>query len=153
MDTISLDRINLLHPAIRNEVLQIANAIKFDTDNTSFRITQGLRTFEEQNKLYQQGRTVAGAKVTNAQGGKSMHNYGLAFDIVIIRDGKLSWDIDQDWMAVVKAYKEKNYSWGGDWKKFKDYPHFEKTFNFSVSDLLSKYKKKDFLQGTNYVKL
>lgn len=44
------------------------------------RVTSGFRSVEEQNKLYAQGRTTSGKIVTNAKGGQSMHNYGIAFD-------------------------------------------------------------------------
>src|SRR3989442_4358551 len=51
-------------------------------------VTQGLRTWEEQDALYAKGRTVPpiGKKyiVTKAKGGQSYHNFGLAFDIVVL---------------------------------------------------------------------
>ncbi|MFK5283429.1 M15 family metallopeptidase, partial [Lacticaseibacillus paracasei] len=50
------------------------------------RFTHTLRTIEEQNYLYSQGRIRSGSIVTNAKGGQSIHNYGLAFDIVILLD-------------------------------------------------------------------
>ena len=45
------------------------------------RIISGLRSYAEQNALYAQGRTLAGRKVTNARGGYSNHNFGIAFDV------------------------------------------------------------------------
>jgi peptidoglycan L-alanyl-D-glutamate endopeptidase CwlK len=50
--------------------------------------TLGFRSFEEQDRLYAQGRTVQGKKVTNARGGMSPHCYGLAVDVV--RDADLA---------------------------------------------------------------
>jgi peptidoglycan L-alanyl-D-glutamate endopeptidase CwlK len=46
-------------------------------------ITDGLRTFAEQDALFAKGRRgVAGEKkVTNAKGGQSNHNYGIAVDL------------------------------------------------------------------------
>jgi peptidoglycan L-alanyl-D-glutamate endopeptidase CwlK len=60
-------------------------------------ITQSLRTWEEQDALYAKGRTVApiGAKyiVTSDKGGQSWHNFGLAFDIVVLDSmGTADWD-------------------------------------------------------------
>ena len=76
-------------------------------------------------------------KVTNADSWQSIHNYGLAFDIVILYDKNgdgtfetASWDNNEHWQTVVKFFKSKGYEWGGDWKKFKDAPHFQKTFGF-----------------------
>ena len=51
-------------------------------------IVQGLRTFAEQDALYAQGRTGPGAIVTQARGGESNHNYGLAADLCPFTDGK-----------------------------------------------------------------
>lgn len=59
----------------------------------------GLRSFSEQDALYSLGRDAAGkvidkkAIVTNAKGGESYHNYGLAGDIVF-RDSKGNWTWD-----------------------------------------------------------
>lgn len=52
----------------------------------------GLRTYEEQNALYAQGRTAPGNKVTNAKGGFSNHNFGIAFDIGIFEGAKYLGD-------------------------------------------------------------
>jgi len=48
------------------------------------KLISGLRTYEEQDALYAQGRTAPGPKVTNAPGGHSNHNFGLAFDMVFL---------------------------------------------------------------------
>ena len=56
-------------------------------------VFQGLRTFEEQHALYLKGRDPKTLKtvdkklvVTNAPAGMSMHNYGLAVDVVFDGD-------------------------------------------------------------------
>src|SRR3954463_11525957 len=46
-------------------------------------ITDSFRSAEDQNKLYDQGRTTDGDIVTNAKGGESYHNYGLAIDFAL----------------------------------------------------------------------
>ena len=56
----SLDKLNGVHPNLVNFMTEL---IKISPWN--FKITAGVRTAEEQNKLYQQGRTVKGIKVTN----------------------------------------------------------------------------------------
>lgn len=135
MDSISIQRIKQLHPSVRDEVKKIVD--KCDevlTGRAKVRIAQGYRTFDEQSALYAQGRTKSGKKVTNAKAGQSVHNYGLAVDIVLIIDGKTAswdtvkdWDNDRvsDWMEVVKVFKDCGWNWGGDWTSFKDLPHFE----------------------------
>ena len=164
MDKVSQDRIDQLHPSIRLDVSNLIEKIntKVLTGRAKVRIAQGLRTFAEQDALYAQGRTKPGKKVTNAKGGQSIHNYGLAVDIVLILDGKTaSWDEksdfdrDQqsDWIEVVTEFKRAGFSWGGDWRTFKDTPHFEKTSGLSLKQIQDKYKNKDFIKGTTYINL
>ncbi|WP_028530523.1 M15 family metallopeptidase [Paenibacillus sp. HW567] len=110
-------------------------------------ITQGLRTIAEQDELYAQGRTKPGAIVTNAKGGYSYHNYGLAIDFaLLLPDGSsVSWDMKRDgdkdqiadWLEVVQQAKLLGFEWGGDWTSFKDYPHFQMSFGLSLAGLRS----------------
>lgn len=104
------------------------------------RITHGLRTFEQQNDLYAQGRTKPGKIVTNARGGESNHNYSLAIDFVLTKGGyDMTADNDgdgvADWAEVVAQAKLLGFVWGGDWKSFKDNPHFEMTFGLTIKQL------------------
>ena len=143
MDTITLARIELLHPKIRVEAKDIYTAIERSLTNSraKVRFTHTLRTIAEQDALYAQGRTKPGKKVTNAKGGSSFHNYGLAIDICLIIDGKdVSWDTLKDydgdkvadWMEIVSIFKSRGWEWGGDFKSIKDAPHFQKTFGFTT---------------------
>jgi len=51
-------------------------------------VAQGYRSIAEQNRLYAQGRTTEGPIVTNARGGQSNHNRGIAVDLFqYSRDG------------------------------------------------------------------
>jgi peptidoglycan L-alanyl-D-glutamate endopeptidase CwlK len=145
-DQKTLDRIKLLHPKLRDEADKIYDEIcKVLTGRAVCRFSFTLRTFAEQDALFAQGRTKPGSIVTKAKGGLSMHNYGLAIDIVLIIDGKTaSWDVKgdfdgdskSDWMEVVTIFKQYGWEWGGDWK-FYDAPHFQKTFGKSVRELLA----------------
>lgn len=136
MDKPTQQRIITLHPSVRAEVSQIIEECdKALTDKAKIRITQGLRTFEEQAALYAIGRTKPGKKVTNAKAGQSIHNYGFAVDICMIINQKEAswdttkdWDNDQiaDWYECVKIFAKHGWEWGGNWKKFKDLPHFDK---------------------------
>jgi peptidoglycan L-alanyl-D-glutamate endopeptidase CwlK len=154
MDTITLARIELLHPKLRAEAkeiyIAIYNALK---GRAAVRFTQTLRTIAEQDALYAQGRTKPGKKVTNAKGGSSYHNYGLAIDICLIIDGKdVSWDTLKDydgdkvadWMEAVAIFKSRGWEWGGDFKSIKDAPHFQKTFGFTTTKL------KTMVKGSGY---
>ena len=156
MDSITLQRIEKLHPSVKDELKKIIEECdKALTGRAKVRITQGLRTFAEQDGLYAQGRTKPGKKVTNAKGGQSIHNYGFAVDICLIIDGKTAswdttkdWDGDKqaDWMEVVVIFKKNGWNWGGDWRTLKDMPHFDKK-GFSDWKTLSKLKR----DKNNYV--
>lgn len=155
MDQISETRINLLHPKVREEVRDLVNKANAAlTSHSQIRIVQGLRTFEEQDALY-----LKRPKVTNAKGGQSYHNYGLAIDFCLIIDGKeVSWNTTKDfdgdkiadWLEVVQIFVKAGWYWG---KAFNDLPHLEKTFGLNWRDMLKKYKAKDFIPNTKYINL
>ena len=97
-------------------------------------LTHGVRTAVEQNKLYQQGRTTPGIKVTPLDGYKGISNHqikedglGYAVDIAILLNNKVTWvekyynELAESLRPLMKKY---NVEWGGDWKR-KDRPHFE----------------------------
>lgn len=115
-----------LHPELakRWDISSTQYAAQYPNAPQPF-LTQTLRTSAEQDKLYAQGRTRPGKVVTNARGGQSLHNYGLAFDIAFRdHDGSVLWDVPlfARFAAIAKA---NGLAWGGDWKSFKDYPHFD----------------------------
>jgi peptidoglycan L-alanyl-D-glutamate endopeptidase CwlK len=70
-----------LHPVLRQRLAMLADQLA--ARGMKALITDGLRTFEEQDELFQRGRRhVAGESiVTNARGGESNHNYALAVDM------------------------------------------------------------------------
>lgn len=164
-DAVTLERIKLLHPKLREEAdliyTEICEAL---SGKAMCRFSHTLRTFKEQDDLFAKGRTTPGPVVTKAKAGLSMHNYGLAIDIVLIvdkdGDGKFesaSWDVKSDfdgdrksdWQEVVTIFKQYGWTWGGDWK-FYDAPHFEKPMGYSVKQLLDLYNKKK-VDENNYV--
>ena len=150
MDKPTQTQIAKLHPTIREEVTKIIQECDLAlTGKAKVRITQGLRTFAEQEALYAQGRTKPGKIVTRAKAGQSVHNFGFAIDICLIIDGKIAswetakdWDNDQvaDWYECVKIFAKHGWEWGGNWKTFKDMPHFDKK-GFNNWRKLSKLKQ------------
>ena len=136
MDEISLQRIKEAHPNIRVKLLKnYTEANNKLGKGARLRLAYVYRSNELQNKLFNQR-----PKVTNAKGGQSIHNYGLAFDIVLLYDNdnngtfeEASWsmikDFDKDsiadWKEITNYFKSEGWEWGGDWKSFKDAPHFQ----------------------------
>ncbi|WP_026582374.1 M15 family metallopeptidase [Bacillus sp. J33] len=107
-------------------------------------ITQGFRSIEEQDALYEKGRSKEGNIVTHAKGGESYHNFGLAIDFALLSvNGQIIWDMkydgngngQADWMEVVEIAKVLGFEWGGDWKHFKDNPHLQMDFGLSIREL------------------
>lgn len=163
-DKVSIPRVALLHPLVRDEVARLIDkAEALFPAAIAIRIVQGLRTIAEQDALYAQGRTKPGKKVTNARGGKSFHNYGLAIDFAILRDKdgngiyeEVSWDtvadFDKDglpdWKEIVTVFEASGWKWGGKWSTIVDMPHLQKTFGYTWRKLFAKVKP-----GEKYVEL
>ncbi len=119
-------KIEDLHPALQETARQFIKEADQILEGWQAFITDGFRSNEEQDKLYAQGRSVPGNIVTHARAGQSPHNYGLAVDIAFRKDGTK----DAQWLF--KKYSQLDnlaiklgLVWGGTWKNFKDYPHFE----------------------------
>lgn len=90
----------------------------------NIKIISGLRTYEEQDALYAQGRTTSGKKVTNAKGGQSNHNFGIAFDIGVF-EGSKYLDDSPKYKTIGILGAELGLEWGGNWKSIVDQPHFQ----------------------------
>ena len=99
-------------------------------------IVSMFRTWKEQNDLYAKGRNKSGKIITNARGGQSYHNYGLAFDVAF---RNFNWDPPAwDWWEILGEEGRKvGLIWGG---SFKDYGHFEYHPNFTWRDLINYFK-------------
>ena len=92
--------------------------------NIDYIVSCTRRTKEEQFALYCQGRTKPGKIVTWTL--NSRHLRGTAFDICLLKNGKLNWDTDDpDWYQAGKIGMNIGLIWGGSWAKNPDFPHFE----------------------------
>jgi hypothetical protein len=127
--TLNNQRLSQLHPIVAargRSLIDLAAHAGF-----AVLVTQGLRSWKEQDALYARGRKTPPIGkayiVTNAKGGQSWHNFGLAFDLVVLDSmGKATWDLKHPgWKAVGALGKSVGLEWGGDWKSLKDYPHFQ----------------------------
>lgn len=151
MDLLTINRIKSeAHPDLRSELEKIYHEANNKLAKSRLRFSMVLRTFAEQDALYAQGRTKKGAKVTNAKGGQSYHNYGLAVDIVLlVKDAKgefkmASWDTVKDWdkdgtadwLEVAQVFNKYGWQWGfiQNGKRW-DLPHFQKTFGLHWTEL------------------
>ena len=104
-----------------------------DDEGIDVLVTCTYRSGIEQAALYAQGRTAKGKIVTNAKPGESLHNAMLngnpaarAFDVVPMVMGKPMWDAEHPhWQTLGRIGKDCGLEWAGDWKRFKEYPHFQ----------------------------
>lgn len=163
MEQISIQRLKLLHPKLRDEALKAYDeAVNITPNGVHPFITETLRSFKRSTELFNQpwdnkdndgdGRIdEPDEHVTDAPGGSSYHNYGLALDFVIQLNGQQHWIVDANWMKVVNCFKKYGWTWGGDWSgKFKDPPHLEKKFGYNWRDLL-KLHNTGKVDGDGYV--
>lgn len=149
-DNISISRLELLHPKAKPLFKSFIEDCE-NYFNITLRIVQGLRTIQEQDEIYAQGRTKPGKIVSNAPGGTSFHNYGLAIDLVEIVNNQANWNFD--YSKLVPFANKYGLFWGGNFKSIKDKPHFQKEFGYTYKQLLDKYKKGDLIPGTIYVNI
>lgn len=137
IDERSAGNIKTLVPSVRpifEQLIMAGKRIAKEKGAGDYKMIGGSRTYAEQNKLYAKGRTTAGPKVTNARGGYSNHNFGIAGDMGVF--GKKGEYLDSanpslaasihkavsDW---AKEHFPNEIEWGGDWTSFKDTPHFQ----------------------------
>lgn len=108
------------------EVQPLARALvqKSAANGITIKIISGLRTYAEQDALYAQGRTSPGKKVTNARGGYSNHNFGIAFDVGVF-SGNSYLPESPKYKAVGVLGMDIGLEWGGNWKSIVDQPHFQ----------------------------
>lgn len=122
-----------LHPKLQTKAALLKEECK--KQGISILFSECLRTKEEQDALYAQGRTAPGSIVTNAKGStySSQHQWGIAIDFY------LDMDVDEDgdgykkddafnnstglFDRVGSIAKSVGLGWGGDWANFKDRPH------------------------------
>lgn len=99
----SIDRdMDHLHPFVRGKIAHILSECV--VQGLPIRMFEGFRSKERQDQLYAQGRTGPGIIVTYAKGGESMHQYGLAADLVGWVSEQWTWELsEQVWhdMGVI----------------------------------------------------
>ena len=109
-----------LNPALYERYLAFDAAMR--DAGVDYILTCTTRTQADQDALYARGRTQPGAIVTWTR--KSKHIAGRAFDIAVLKDGKITW-APKDYIQAGAIGRACGLDWGGAWTRNKDYPHFE----------------------------
>lgn len=132
MDAISKARLQLINPRLAKAIEQMA--VILSLENIESRVTQALRSWDEQDKLYAEGRSAPGKIVTNAPGGHSWHNFGLAVDLAIIEAGVIDWNANHPaWQRMIQVGEMLGLLSGSTFRTFPDNPHFQLTGKFPIS--------------------
>lgn len=120
----SKKRLKGVHP----DLVRVVNRAAKDWKDTSLTwiVTEGVRTVERQKELVAAGAS----KTMNSRHIPGKDGFAKAVDLAAMLDGKVRWDwplydkLAKAMMAAAKAEKVP-LEWGGDWKSFKDGPHFQ----------------------------
>lgn len=118
----SIERLAGVHPDL---VAVVELAIQHTP--VDFTVVEGVRTLARQRELYERGssKTMASFHLPQASG------YGHAVDLAPLVNGAIPWSDWGQFRLVANAMKSAAtelgipLEWGGDWKTFKDGPHFQ----------------------------
>lgn len=97
-------------------------------------ITSTYRDLESQAAIYEQGRTKAGPRVTNAKPGYSFHNWRVAFDFVPIVNGKADWNNTITFRRCGEIAESIGLEWAGRWRTFPELAHCQFTGGLTITD-------------------
>lgn len=131
LNKISKERLSKVHPDLQKVVNRAVEIINELGTNDWFVVSEGLRTLERQRELFKQGLS----QLEN----KGRHLQGHAVDIAAWIDKDKDQVVDRDeiyWtkeeyirLNVIFRQAAKDVEvpieWGGDWKSFKDRPHYQ----------------------------
>lgn len=110
-------------------------------EGISVKVICGLRTYQEQEELYAQGRTKPGPRVTNARAGYSWHNFGVAWDFVVFDGhGQPQWDSPQ-MKRCGEIGEELGLEWGGRWASPQDTPHLQLKTGLTLAEARQRVKE------------
>lgn len=96
------------------------------TTSLPFAVLEGPRTVERQRQLVAQGAS----RTMNSRHIPGRDGLAKAVDVAPLLNGKISWDwpLYHRLAAVIKAAAAAEgvpIEWGGDWRTFKDGPHWQ----------------------------
>lgn len=119
----SLSKLEGVHPDL---VKVVKRAIEIS--DIDFTVTEGVRTMERQKELVAAGasKTMKGRHIP----GNNKCGMSCAVDLAAVVAGKVDWSwplYPKIASAMKAAAKELGVpiEWGGDWKSFKDGPHYQ----------------------------
>jgi peptidoglycan L-alanyl-D-glutamate endopeptidase CwlK len=142
MNAGSQSRLSEVMPALQDKIHALAAVLK--PQGIDLEVIEGLRSWQESDVLFQEGRTLQNGVwiitdlrhvVTNARGGYSWHNLGMAVDCAPeIIEGQIDWNGDHpQWKRMEEAGVSLGLVTGATWKRIVDAPHFQLCGRFPTS--------------------
>jgi peptidoglycan LD-endopeptidase CwlK len=126
-EQLNAERLGQVHPVLASRIQTFID--RMGLLGIPVLVAQGLRTWEEQSRLYEQGRTLPGPIVTKARPGYSWHQFGLAVDLVpSAQEDERTPDWDDthpDWKMLLKVGRDFRLTEGALWRTMPDKPHFQ----------------------------
>jgi peptidoglycan L-alanyl-D-glutamate endopeptidase CwlK len=127
--------------AARSFLTRAKNLVGFEV-----RIISGSRTYSEQDQLFRKGRFGnPPPKVTNARGGQSNHNFGIAWDVGIFQNGRY---LTGDTKSEARIYKQlasialaNDLEWGGNFTTIIDMPHYQLKLDLTLEQVRKRFEK------------
>jgi peptidoglycan L-alanyl-D-glutamate endopeptidase CwlK len=123
LDSRSEAAVITLHPTAQAAARQVVNQMNAqfaeEGNGQVAKILWGTRTYAQQNALFNQHNGV-----TNARGGQSNHNFGIAFDVGIFK-GKAYLENNAPYKKAHDAVHVPGLGWGGNWQSLQDMPHYQ----------------------------
>lgn len=147
--------LDALYPPFRTLACEVLSDL--DARHLQYFAISGLRSIEDQRKLYAQGRIEEGGRmivvdsskvVTNARPGMSAHNYGIAIDVSKDANAERA-GLQPDWnISAYEPYalacKDRGLDAAYFWTSFREGPHCQlnlRTFGISLSTLQRLYEQ------------
>lgn len=130
--------ISTLLPEAQKAARQWLKLVRTEADVRGYevKIICGTRTYAEQDFLYKQC-----PKVTNARGGQSWHNFGLAWDFGIFQEGKYFGDHSL-YAFLGEFYRQiDGLEWGGSWPCLRDTPHLQWSKGRRISEVRQRFER------------
>lgn len=122
----SLRRLQGVHPDLVRVVKRASTILRYKDDRVDFSVGEGVRTLARQKELYAK----RASQTMNSRHLVSPNGFSHAVDLVALVGGQVTWSWEP-YFDIAEAMKQAALElnipieWGGDWKSFRDGPHFQ----------------------------
>lgn len=125
-----INDLDALHPVFRDKVRTLI--AQCEAKGIHLAIVETFRTRAKQNEYRSMGK-----KYTRSSGGRSKHQYGLAVDVVPVKDTVAIWNNKALWRIIGTTGERLGLRWGGRWRHIYDPGHFEWSDGLNSSHLMA----------------